>query len=112
RHGVPFLFEVRDLWPQTLIDMGRLTRRHPVAIALSLLEGSLCRSADRIITLLPGAADYFELLGVPKEKIVWIPNGVDLDAFPVYPAPQQDGRFTLMYFGSHGPANALDNVVK
>src|SRR5690606_21810114 len=82
RFGVPFLFEVRDLWPQTLIDMGRLSPRHPAALALRRLERSLYRSAARIIVLPPAAHAYITPLGIPKERIVWIPNGVDLEGFP------------------------------
>lgn len=112
RHGVPFIFEVRDLWPQTLIDMGRISHGHPAAIGLRWLETSLYRDASRIIVLLPKANEYIEPLGVSPEKIIWIPNGVDLESFPVRPpmAPSSD-RFTLMYFGAHGAANGLDNLL-
>lgn len=111
RYRVPFAFEVRDLWPQTLIDMGRLSHYHPAAIALRLLERSLYRDAARIIVLLPKANEYIEPLGIPKQKIVWVPNGVDVERFPV--APQNGGGkgFTLMYFGAHGGANGLDNLL-
>lgn len=111
RHRVPFFFEVRDLWPQTLIDMGRLSHRHPAAIALRWLETSLYRSAERTIVLLPKANDYIEALGIAPEKIVWIPNGVDVENFPPQPPPEQRDVFTLMYFGAHGGANGLDNVL-
>lgn len=111
RYGVPFVFEVRDLWPQTLIDMGRISTFHPVAIVLRWLEKSLYRSAARIIVLLPGADRYIRPLGIPQERIVWIPNGVDLDKFPANPPRPPSERFTLMYFGAHGEANKLDNVL-
>jgi glycosyltransferase involved in cell wall biosynthesis len=111
RYGVPFIFEVRDLWPQTLIDMGRISSMHPATIALRWLEKSLYRSADRIIVLLPKASDYIEPLGIPSDKIIWIPNGVDLDNFPRAPAAKASHSFTLMYFGAHGGANGLDNLL-
>lgn len=111
RHGVPFVFEVRDLWPQTLIDMGRLSDRHPAAIGLRWLEKSLYRAAARIIVLLPKAHEYIEPLGIEQEKIVWIPNGTDTDSFgPKMPITDSD-KFTLMYFGAHGAANGLDNLL-
>lgn len=111
RHGVPFVFEVRDLWPQTLIDMGRLSDRHPAAIGLRWLEKSLYRDAYRIIVLLPKAHEYIEPLGIPREKIVWIPNGTDTENFPVAPPAKDSDTFTLMYFGAHGAANGLDNLL-
>jgi len=112
RFGVPFLFEVRDLWPQTLIDMGRLSERNLATIGLRWLERSLYRSASRIIVLLPRASDYIEPLGIPAEKIVWIPNGVDASQFRSRPAAHSPDQFTLMYFGAHGAANGLDNILK
>ncbi len=116
RHRVPFLFEVRDLWPQTLIDMGRISRRHPAAVALRGLERSLYRSAARIIVLLPNAGDYIVPFGIPEDRIVWIPNGVDLERFPGglgagVPNADPADPFTLMYFGAHGVANGLDQIL-
>lgn len=112
RHKVPFIFEVRDLWPQTLIDMRRLGERNPLTFVLRRLERHLYRQAARIVVLLPRAVDYITPLGISPEKVVWIPNGVDLDAFPPPSprVPQQD--FTFMYFGAHGAANGLDNVLR
>lgn len=111
RYRVPFLFEVRDLWPQTLIDLGRISARHPAVLGLRWLERSLYESAERTIVLLPAASDYIVPLGIPRERIVWIPNGVDLDPFPPPPEPPASDTFTLMYLGSHGIANGLDNIL-
>ena len=111
RYRVPFIFEVRDLWPQTLIDMGRLPHGHPAAVVLRWLEKSLYQDAARIIVLLPKANEYIEPLGISPQKIVWIPNGTDVGSFPVYPPRQPDDVFTLMYFGAHGSANGLDNLL-
>ena len=52
-------------------------------------------------------------LGIAKDRVVWIPNGVDLSLFPSASAAlAPDGVFTLMYFGAHGQANGLDNVLQ
>ncbi|MCB1467862.1 MAG: glycosyltransferase family 4 protein [Rhizobiaceae bacterium] len=112
RNGVPFVFEVRDLWPQTLIDMGRLPRYHPITFTLRWLEKSLYKSASRIVVLLPLAADYIVPLGISPERIKWVPNGVDLEDFPAFEQPSDDGGFSLMFFGAHGEANGLDTVVR
>ncbi|WP_354687885.1 glycosyltransferase family 4 protein [Cupriavidus necator] len=114
RFKVPFVFEVRDLWPQTLVDMGRLREWDWRTWALRKLEAWLYRRAARIVVLLPHASEYITPLGIPKERITWIPNGVDLSLFPPTPArtAEASGRFTLMYFGSHGQANGLDNVLQ
>lgn len=113
RFGVPFVFEVRDLWPQTLIDLGRITRNSWTARVMRTMERWLYRRADRIVTLLPRAVDYITPLGIPESKVVWIPNGVELSSFPDPGAPSSSAPpFTLMYFGSHGQANALDSVLQ
>jgi glycosyltransferase involved in cell wall biosynthesis len=113
RFGVPFIFEVRDLWPQTLIDMGRLRDGSFIVWILQWLEKWLYRRADKIIVLLPFAWKYIVPLGFPKDKILCIPNGVDLKIFPrstQVRAKEQD-KFILMYFGSHGQANGLENLI-
>lgn len=114
RYKVPFVFEVRDLWPQTLVDMGRLRDDALVTGVLRRLERWLYRRAARTVVLLPQAWQYIVPLGIAKDRVVWIPNGVDLSLFPrAAPATQsQDGVFTLMYFGAHGQANGLDNVLQ
>lgn len=108
-----FVFEVRDLWPQTLIDMGVLKAGGPVATILRGIESFLYRRADRIITLLPYAHEYIAKFGIPRERIAWIPNGADLaryDGMLEY-AGGAEGRFTIMYLGAHGRANALHVVL-
>lgn len=117
RFNVPFVFEVRDLWPQTLIDVGRMSPKSPFTWVLKKLEKWLYRKASRIIVLLPRACDYIAPLGIPKKNIVWIPNGVDLSLFVQDQAAidhqeKEDQEFTLMYLGAHGKANDLNNVLE
>jgi len=108
-----FIMEVRDLWPQTIIDMGKLSKRHPVTKLLQMLERFLYRKAERIITVLPLAHEYIASCSVHQEKIVWIPNGVDLKRFKEaeVEGPPRD-KFTVMYLGAYGQANALDVLLK
>lgn len=112
RLRVPFVFEVRDLWPQTLVDLGRLREESLITKVLRRLEKWLYDRADRIVVLLPQADDYIVPLGVPKHKIAWVPNGVELDGYPEPAQPLIHDGFTLMYFGAHGQANGLDCVLR
>ena len=114
RHGVPFLFEVRDLWPQSLIDLGRISESDPRTFLLRRLERHLYRNAARTIVLLPQAHEYIVPLGIPRERIVWIPNGVDLELFKAHPYPKDrvNAPFTFVYMGAHGTANGLDNILE
>jgi glycosyltransferase involved in cell wall biosynthesis len=111
KFGVPFVFEVRDLWPQTLIDMGRIRESGLTARAMWWLEDWLCRRAACIVTLLPRAADYFESRGVSRDKVVWVSNGVEVSDYPLALSYKPRDIFTLMYFGAHGQANDLETLI-
>jgi len=110
----PFIMEVRDLWPETLICMG-VPRWHPFVILLGILERFLYKKADKIITLLPKANDYIEKFGVDKDKIVWIPNGVDVNRFErsiLNVERKKSTKFVAMYAGSIGKANNIPLVIE
>lgn len=111
-HKTQFIMEVRDLWPETLIDMGYLASRSPVTWLLRALESFLYRSADYIITVLPRAHEYIESRGIDSDKIAWIPNGVDLSRYAKPRATASPGAvFTVMYVGAHGEANGLGTLL-
>jgi glycosyltransferase involved in cell wall biosynthesis len=106
RWRIPFVLEVRDLWPESLIAAGG--RKGPAFFVLDGIARYLYRRADRIICLARGTADYLaNARAVPRRKLVFIPNGVNTDAFVDHPRAARTG-LTLLYAGAHGPANGLD----
>ena len=113
--GKPFVFEVRDLWPELPREMGVIT--NPVVLgAMSVLEWGSYRSATRCVGLSPGIVDGIARLGVPRERITLIPNGCDLDIFSGDQEPWRPegvGRDDLLaaFTGTHGIANGLDAVL-
>jgi glycosyltransferase involved in cell wall biosynthesis len=108
RYRAKFIMEVRDLWPQTLVDMGEMSDSGLVVGALRHLERFLYHKAELIITLPPRAHEYITARGIPKERIIWLPNGVDLSRTPPPTAmPSAGDHFTVLYAGSHGLANGL-----
>jgi glycosyltransferase involved in cell wall biosynthesis len=109
KYRTPFIMEVRDIWPQTLIEMG-ISRWHPFIILLGWLEKYLYKKADRIISSLPYAHEHIQKF-VPKEKIVWISNGVDMENIP-YMKKKWTDKFTVSYTGAIGIANNLGLLVK
>lgn len=140
RFKVPFWLELRDLWPQALVDMGGFGESHPAVRAMRLLERFLYRKAAKIIILAEGSRDYLVAMGVPEEKIFFLPNGVRLSDFPALGGGARQARggggddagdegaagkeqraqarqrygmegFTVVYTGAHGPANALETVL-
>src|SRR5260370_11348650 len=69
-----FFFEVTDLWPQTLVDLGRLKRNSLSARLLRRLERFLCRKAERIVMLIPHTGSVLAAIGNPLHQVVWIPQ--------------------------------------
>lgn len=115
---VPFVFEVRDLWPEALVNVGALG--NPLAIWwLRRMARSIYRRADHIVALSPGMKDGVVRAGVAPEKVTVIPNASDLDLF----RPDLDGsvarerlglgrRFAGIYFGAMGLANGLEYIIE
>ena len=108
RHRAPFVLEVRDLWPESLQVAGR--RAGPGYLGLWSLARFLYRVAERIIVLAEGSGAYLADHGVPREKLVFLPNGVDVVRF-VTEEPPPRASLRLVYTGAHGPANGLDAVL-
>jgi glycosyltransferase involved in cell wall biosynthesis len=111
RATVPFVLEVRDIWPQSMVDLLGMSPRNPAVMGLGAIERYLYRNADRIVTVLPAVADYMVERGATREKIVWIPNGVDLSGVPAPRNPPDVPPFVVMYAGTLGLVNGLDVVL-
>nr|WP_299037610.1 glycosyltransferase family 4 protein [uncultured Psychrobacter sp.] len=112
----PFVFEVRDLWPELPKAMGVI--KSPIVLWLmSILEWLSYHSADRLIGLSPGIVDGIISRGIDREKVAMIPNGCDLDIFAIEPdgwRPEGVAKTDLMaiFTGTHGLANGLDAVIE
>jgi len=105
-----FIMEVRDLWPQTLIDMG-ISSWHPFILLLGYLERFLYKKADKIITTLPKANLYIQRY-VPLDKIVWISNGTEISNTKLqYKKKFDESKFNVVYTGTHGLANNLNILI-
>lgn len=106
-----FVLEIRDLWPQSLIDLGSFPTWHPMVKILLSLEKSLYKNSDHIVTLLPGAISHIsDLSKSSSDKITWIPNGVELVKIPAQKTIKNND-INVVYAGSHGLANDLDNIL-
>jgi colanic acid biosynthesis glycosyl transferase WcaI len=116
----PMIFEVRDLWPESIVTVGAMRESLAVRM-LKKLASSLYRSAERIVAVGPGykrriVADY----PVSAEKIDVVTNGVDLDKFRFRVSDRQRVRrefgwqdsHVAMYLGTHGMAHGLEFVLE
>lgn len=115
---VPFVFEVRDLWPESIVAVGALPARHPIVRGLEVVEEHLYEVADSVVVVTDSFERRLIERGVAPEKIHVIKNGVDLGRFvPGSPATTLrrelgwDERFVLAYVGTHGMAHALGSVL-
>lgn len=115
--GIPFFFEVRDLWPEAPFQMGAI--KNPLLKKYALqMEERIYNEADKIIALSPGIGDSI------KEKnenanIHFIPNMSDIDFFhPEEKIPYLEDefnvseKFVIGYFGAMGKANHLDYILE
>jgi lipopolysaccharide/colanic/teichoic acid biosynthesis glycosyltransferase/glycosyltransferase involved in cell wall biosynthesis len=116
---VPWVFEVRDLWPESAITTGVLSERSLLTGMLYRLERLACGHADRVNVLTPAFAEDLRKRGlVEDERLMFVPNGADVEAFtPVSrdnDARREFGwgdRFVALYAGAHGRANALHQLL-
>ncbi len=123
RFGARLVFEVRDLWPLTLIELGKISMSHPLIRLMQRSEDYAYRHAGKVVCVLPGAKDHCIQHGMRPDKFLFIPNGVDLDARPgveSLPAEHEakleslraEGAFLVGYAGAVGLANALHCAVE
>ena len=117
---VPFIFEVRDLWPESLTAVGIGDEASLLHHSVKKIARFLYRKADRIVVVTPAfkqhiAASY----GVPSSKISLIANGVETSHF----SPDQvdetlrrrlgvESKFTVCYIGTLGMAHGLETLVE
>lgn len=112
RFDVPFCVEIRDLWPQTLVDVGGLSRMHPLVLWMRRVERRLYRDADRILTLLPTSHAHFESFGARSNHILYVPNGIDREMIPDPEPPPSDDIFRVMFVGIHGMVYGLSTIIE
>jgi glycosyltransferase involved in cell wall biosynthesis len=118
RFGARLVFEVCDIWPLTLRELGGLSRAHPLVVVMQWLEDYGYRNADRVVSVLPAASRHMVSRGMDPRKFRYIPNGVDLAgraaggrAPEVVRAAIRPGIFTVGFVGTLGRANALEPLV-
>ena len=117
-HRAPFVFEVRDLWPESVVAVGALSAGHPVVRGLTVLEEGLYRAAEAIVVVTDSFRTRLLERGQPASKIEVVKNGVDLRRFT--PLPRETplraqlgwgDKFVAGYVGTHGMAHGLDAVL-
>lgn len=114
---IDFIFEVRDIWPATLIEMGNISKTHPLVLFLGLFEKLGYKKAKYVVSVLSNAKEHMKKNGMKEDKFRYIPNGVEfgdkkkesLNQDVIAKIPKN--KFIVGYAGTLGIANALDYLI-
>jgi glycosyltransferase involved in cell wall biosynthesis len=115
--GIPFIFEVRDLWPESIKAVGAM-KTSVLLSALEKLEHFLYRKAAKIVSVTHASKRVLIGYGIDSNKIEIITNGVDLSRFKPMSKDVDlvrrfglEGKFVVGYVGTHGMAHALETLL-
>lgn len=113
RFRVPFVLEVRDIWPLSLIELMGMSQRHPLVVLMKCIERALYSRADLILLVLPGSEAHVRAVSPKAARTVTVPNGVDFGSVGQRTAARADSTkaLSVVYAGAHGVPNALDTLI-
>jgi glycosyltransferase involved in cell wall biosynthesis len=118
----PYIFEIRDLWPESAIDTGVVTNKFIIKLAYAL-EKFIYKKATLINVLTPAFRDtLIHKKGIAEDKIIFIPNAADFslsddlvqnfDVKDFKDRNDLNDKFVITYVGAHGVANHLDQILE
>jgi len=115
---IPWVLEIRDLWPDSILAVGAITYPSVIRI-LRYLEFFAYRKCHSIVALTDSFKMHIEQRGIPSRKIKVIKNGVNFDLFNEIPGCNSiqkklglENKLVVSYFGTHGMAHGLEVVLK
>lgn len=112
----PFVYDIQDLWPDSLVASGMMRSRPALTHALGLCFRGIYRLAEHLIVLSPGFKERLVTRGVPPEKITVIPNWCDETTLAAGPSagtvPEPGRPVTILYAGNVGKPQALQVVLE
>ncbi len=118
KFGAKLVYEVKDIWPLTLIEIGNYSKYHPVIKSMEFFEKFAYRKADVVVSVLPKACEHMKKAGLDCKKFVYIPNGINLKDIRYSTKLDKDvedripkDKFIVAYAGTIGDANALDKFI-
>ena len=116
---IPFVFELRDMWPESIKAVGAMKADSMIYSCLEYIEFFLYRKAGRIVTVTHAFKDALIARGIDRAKIDVVTNDVDLRHFSPQAKDQElvhklslNGMFVAGYIGTHGMAHALETLLE
>lgn len=117
-HRAPWVLEIRDLWPESILELGAIKARWLIRLLHAMATFGY-RKADHIVVVTDAFKQHIVQLGIDPGKITVIKNGVDLTLFQ---ATERDERFresigltdkfVVSYVGTHGMAHGLETIIE
>lgn len=121
QRNAKFIFEERDLWPQTIIDFGKISKNNPISTILYRFEKFMYKKSYKTIVLFDNAKSYVVSKGISKDKVICIPNAIDPERAKVIDMnlphdlsnyfEERIDKKIIVYTGTHGLANNLDAIL-
>jgi glycosyltransferase involved in cell wall biosynthesis len=117
------VFEVRDIWPLSMIELGGVSARHPLVLLTGWIERFASRRSDAVVSLLPRSVEHMISLGLNYDRFHYIPNGVDTDGVTAVQDDESDcvmlarrwrreGYSVVVYAGALGRPNHVATLVR
>ncbi len=114
-----FIYEIRDIWPLSLVEIGNISRQNPLIKSMEKIENLALKKADKIISVLPNYEEYLKEKNIDTGELEIIPNGICLEDYKEEEnAPKEvlekipKNKFIVIYTGTFGKANALEHLIK
>ena len=114
---IPLVVEVRDIYPLTLIDIGKFKKWNPIILFLKWVEKIGYKNANLLVSTLPKADEHFMSVLRRPVNFFWLPMGIDFQYYnsnarfiPSQINYKKEGDFLVLYAGTFGKANALEHI--
>lgn len=120
KYGARLIFEVRDIWPLSLTEILKVSKRHPFVKLLAWIEKLAYQEADFVVSVLSNAFSHMCNKGLDAARFVYIPNGIAITetvqcnqyVCPEIQILKQQHKFVVVYTGAHGKPNALEQLIE
>ena len=119
KYKAKLIFEVRDIWPLSLIEIGGFSKLNPLVLFFGWFEKFAYKKADKVISLLPNAKPHMVSKGMEKDKFVHIPNGFNVEEMKKSKELDKSisnlipkNKFIVGYTGSLGASNAMEYLIE
>ncbi len=113
KFNVPFIYEIRDLWPQSLVDTGTWSNTHPAVLLFRKIEKKLVKRAKGIVVLSPKTKEYLlSKYGIDKGQVEYIPNGCRKSDYSFEESKPLINRLKFMYLGGVDSVHKLDHLLQ